>query len=43
MLIPTLASFSIIGSLNMFLIYRKIKRGGFKLFLRFGKIKRRLV
>jgi hypothetical protein len=43
MLIPTLASFSIIGSLNMFLIYRKLKRGGFKLFLRFGKIKKRLI
>lgn len=43
LLIPTLASFSVIASLNMILIYRKLKRGGFRIYFRFGKIKKRLV
>lgn len=43
MLIPILASFSVIGSLNLVLVYRRLKRGGFKLFFRFGNIKKRLI
>lgn len=43
MLIPTLASFSVIGSLNLFLFYRRLKRGGFKLVLRIGRFKRRIL
>lgn len=41
-LIPTLASLIIIAPLNFFLVYRRLKRGGFRLYFYFGKIKRLL-
>lgn len=41
-LIPTLASLIIIAPLNFILVYRRLKRGGFRLYFYFGKIKKLL-
>lgn len=36
-LIPTLVSFSIISGLNLLFIFRRLKRGGFRIYFRSGK------
>ncbi len=43
LLLPILLSYSLIGLLSTFLILRKLKRGGFRLYLRIGKIKQKLL
>jgi len=43
LVIPTLTIFSTIALLNFLLIYKKLKRGGFRLYLRLGKQEQKLL
>ncbi|MGI5827709.1 MAG: hypothetical protein ACOX6V_01660 [Patescibacteria group bacterium] len=43
LLLPALLSFSLIALLNMFLVFRRFKRGGFALYFNFGRKKKKLV